>query len=235
MPLSHIVMHLALCNSVVRQDARRDVPVRVVLTDKLDRTAFDQKFKIEQGTTREAPIEFDIPFGVYRADIATPTCSAVRYMSVLPNVNRGVDVSLEEGKVQNPPVPAIVQGTAPFEFSYVQPTVMLFPRGLKCNDPIGDPLNVPLSMENEPDSYYATILASPVLEQNAPITVVVRLNDSHGGYQYVRVPMSDSVGLHTRWPAIGTVTISEGFIDEIAGKPEDTLICIHFLKTTESG
>lgn len=235
MPLSHIVMHVSLCASTVRQAASRDVPVRVVLTDKLDRTAFEQKFSIERGTTGEAPLEFDIPFGIYRAVVTTPTCGSIQYFAVMAGVNRGVPISLQEGRPANPPVPAIVDGTAPIEFSYVQPTVMVFPNTVKCNDPIGDPLNVPIEMDTEADSYYATILPNPILSQNAPVNLVVRMNDSHGGYQYLRVPVGEAVGYETRWPALGQISISSALIDELAGKPEDTLICIHMMKTTVNG
>ena len=236
MALSHIVMHVALCNSTAAQAASRDVPVRVVLTDKLDRVAFDQKFKIEQGTKREAPIEFDMPFGLYLVKIATPTCSGVQFLSVLADVNRGFPISLQEGRAQMPEsAPAFVEGTAPFEFSYVQPLVMVFPHSVKCDGPIGDPIDANIQMDNEPNSYYATIYPSRVLEQNAPVTLVVRMNDSHGGYQYLRVPIGDNVGTPTRWPSIGQLNISAGLIDALASKPEDTLLCVRMMKTTVNG
>ncbi|HEV3152596.1 MAG TPA: hypothetical protein VGZ02_02210 [Candidatus Baltobacteraceae bacterium] len=232
MPLSHIVMHVALCQSAVREAANRDVPLHIVLTDRIERTALDQKFSIERGSTREAPIEFDIPFGIYRASVSTSTCGAVGYFSVIPDVNRGVSISLQQGRPQAPIPPAIVQGTAPFEFAYVQPVVEVFPKTVKCDDPIGDPLNVGIEMDNEPNSYYATIAPSADLERNAPVTLAVRMNDSHGGYQYLRVPIGDAIGYRTAWPSLGQLNITSGLIDQLAGKPEDTLLCIRMTKTT---
>ncbi|HZT13201.1 MAG TPA: hypothetical protein VFA29_10385 [Candidatus Baltobacteraceae bacterium] len=235
MALSHIVMHVALCSSVVRQAANRNVPFRVVLKDRLDRVAFDQSFLVEHGEKREARAEFDLPFGVYRAELSTPSCTAEQYFSVLPEVNRGVQISLQDGQVGNVPVPAIVQGTAPFEFSYAQPVVMVFPRSLKCKDPIPDPLQAQIDMDNEPNSYYATIYPTPLLQRNAPVTLVVRLNDSHGGYQYLRVPIGDDVGYLTRWPALGQVNVTSDLIDALAGQPEDTLLCLRMSKITVGG
>ncbi len=235
MPLSHIVMHVSLCSSVVRQAANRDVPLRVVLTDKLDRTALDQKFAVERGTTQQAPVEFDIPFGLYRAQITSGGCSAVQFISILPGVNRGAAVSLQPGPPVTPPVPAIVEGTAPFEFSYVQPTVMVFAHTLKCNDPITDPLPAQIDVDNEPDSYYASILPTRELQRAAPVTLAVRFSDSHGGYQYLRVPLADYVGWLTKWPTLGQLNVSSGLIDMLAGKPEDTLICVKMTKITEGG
>ena len=235
MPLSHIVMHVALCNSVIRQAANRDVPLRVVLTDKLDRTALDQKFIVERGTTRETPAEFDIPFGIYRAQVTSGACSGITYFGVLLDVNRGVPISLQEGRAQAPIVPALVEGTAPFEFSYVQPTVLVFPHTLKCNDPIPDPLPATIDMDNESNSYYALIYPTRALMQYVPITLVVRFSDSHGGYQYLRVPIGDAVGFVSRWPTLGQLNVSAPLIDELAGKPEDTLLCVRMTKTTVSG
>lgn len=228
-------MHVVLCSSVIRQAANRDVPLRVVLTDKLDRTSLDQKFAVERGTTTQAPVEFDIPFGLYRAQVTSGGCSAVQFISVLANVNRGVTVSLQQGATGNAPAPAIVQGTAPFEFSYVQPTVMVFPHTLKCNDPIGDPLPAQIDMDNEPDSYYAAIDPTQALRQAAPVTLVVRFADSHGGFQYLRVPLSEGVGWYTKWPILGQLNVSSDLIDMLASKPEDTLICVKMTKITESG
>ena len=235
MPLSHIAMHIALCNSVAREAAHRDVPVRVVLTDKLGRTAFDQRFAVEKGTTGSAPVEFDVPFGVYKADISAASCATIQYFSVLADINRTVDVSLDEGRPRNPDPPAIVQGSSPFEFSYVQPTVLVFPKTLKCNDPIPDPLNADIHMQNSDTSYYASIYPNQVLAQNAPVVLAVRLNDSHGGYQYVRVPIGDAIGYRTPWPSIGQVSITPSLIDEIANKPEDTLLCLRMTKITVGG
>lgn len=236
MPLSHIVMHVALCASVAREAANRDVPVRIVLTDKLKRTAFDQKFVIERGTRTQAPIEFDVPFGLYLAQVSTSTCGAYEFLSVIQDVNREYSISLQPGHAGPPAyAPAIVQGTAPFEYAYTQPTVMVFPRSVQCGSPIGDPLNANIDIENSSNSYYATIYPSPELQRNAPVTLAVRFNDSHGGYQYLRVPVGDSVGYLTPWPVLGQLNVSAGLIDELAGKPEDTLICVRMYKTTTYG
>lgn len=232
---SHVVLHLLLCASVARADEHRSVPVRVTMTDRIGRTAFEQTFPIEQGSGREADIEFDMPFGIYLAQARAAGCSATQFASFMIGVNRSLTLSLQQGGSPPRPVPAIVEGTAPFEFSYAQPTVLVFPRGAKCGEPIGTPLDADVEMDNEAASYYALVYPNRALERNLPVTVVVRMNDSHGGYQYVRVPLSDELGYAYPWPALGQVNVGPDLIDEIAGKPEDTLICVRFSGTRVGG
>jgi hypothetical protein len=60
--------------------------------------------------------------------------------------------------------------------------------------------------------------------------VAVRLKDSHGGYNYIRVP-GEFLGMSLGWPSTGTFNVNEDVIDWIADKPEDTMLCPRLYKT----
>ncbi len=236
MALSHIVLHVGLCNSALRLKPQSALPLHVVVTDKINRDIVDQKFRVVRENGNEVLAEFDIPWGMYRAhlDMRTPqvSCAASSYFDVLADHNRTLTVSLNEG----PPkmaIPALVMGSAPFSFSYVQPTVVAFDKSVVCNGPVGDPINANIVMENDNDGYYASIFPNAVLAQHAPPVVAVRLTDTHGGYHYIRVPtrFSRELGVGGGLSAM-MMDINEDVIDYVADKPEDTLLCPRGYVTT---
>ncbi len=63
MALSHIVMHIGLCNSALRLKPQTELPVHVVVTDRINRDVLDQNFKVVRENGNDADIEFDIPWG----------------------------------------------------------------------------------------------------------------------------------------------------------------------------
>lgn len=206
--------------------------MRVVVTDKIDRSQVDQVFPIEHGTTDTTRAEFDLPFGVYRvamqAKAPHATCGDVEYFTVITDHNRTLNATLHPpGQVQSV-VPTIIMGTAPFSFSYVQPTVLIFPKNTACNQQVGDPLQADIQMENDSDAYYALVYPGNSLAPQSYV-VAVRMKDSHGDYHYIRVPLD--VGIPSRWPSVGTFNVNEDVIDYVASKPEDTLLCPRLYKT----
>lgn len=233
MDLSHIALHVSLCNAVANAAAARSVPVQVVVTDKIDRDQVNQAFQVQPGTGKTARFEIELPFGVYRASLvakaAGRTCSAVEYFTVLSGHDRSLAVTLKDGRVTNPQVPMLVMGESPFSFAYVQPTLMIFGKAAKCNGPVGDPVSADIRVETDSDGYYASIFPNQALAEASPAVVAMQLKDSQGGYHYVRLP--GEIGF-SHWPSQLTFNVSEDVIDYVADKPEDTLLCPHMYKTT---
>jgi hypothetical protein len=233
MDLSHVVLHVSLCNAVARAALARNVPLQVRVTDKLNRPQVEQAFQVEPGTGDKARYEIDLPFGTYRlamdAKVKNATCSAVEYFTVLPQHNRSVSVDLRDGRPVHPIVPMIVMGESPFSFSYVQPTLMVFGKQVTCNGPVGNPVTADIRVETDADGYYASIFPNPALAQALPAVVAMQLKDSQGGYHYVRLP---GQVFFSSWPSILTFNVSEDVIDYVADKPEDTLLCPRMYKTT---
>lgn len=235
MALSHIVMHLALCNQALRLKTQTELPVQVSVTDKIGRSILDQKFRAYRDNGNEVPVEFDIPWGTYRAAVKMPVahapCSAVTYFTVLPDHNRTLDISLQ-AHASPQPVPTLIMGTAPFAFSYVDPTVVAFANGTACNSQVGDPLDAGIVTQNDSDGYYASVLPNAqLIQQRGPAVLAVRLTDSHGGYHYIRVPPK-VFGFSYRWPSSAKFDVNEDAIDYVADKPEDTLLCPRMYETS---
>lgn len=235
MALSHIVMHVALCNPAIRLKPQTALPLHVVVTDRINREVIDQNFRVFRENGNVINVEYEVPWGIYRARLDMKTnnaiCGAYSYFDVLADHNRTVTVSLDEGRPRNL-VPALVMGSAPFSFSYVQPTVVAFDKSTACNGQVGDPIDAGIVTENDGDGYYASVFPNAALAQHAPAVVAVRLTDSHAGYHYIRVPAKflGYVGLGA-WPSSVQLNVNEDLIDYVADKPEDTLLCPHMYQT----
>jgi hypothetical protein len=235
MALSHIVMHFALCNAAARLGPQADLPVRVVVTDKINRDVVDQQGRVSRYEGNASAIEFDVPWGVYRASVTMQAghtaCSGVQYFSVAQDRNRTLTMHMQDGKTPNAPVPTIVWGTAPFAFSYVEPTVLVLTGDTKCNGAVGTPVNVDIDQETDNDGYYASVYPSPELAHRGPYVLAVRLKDSQGGYHYIRVP-AEFLGMSRGWPSMGQFDVTEDVVDYVQDKPEDTLLCPRLYKTS---
>lgn len=232
MALSHIVMHFALCNAGARLGPQADLPVHIVVTDKINRDVVDTNTRVSRYEGNTSSAEFDVAWGVYRTTVTMragrTTCSAVQYFAVQQDRDRSLTVQLHDG-TGRARVPTLIYGTAPLSFSYVQPTVMVFSDGTKCNGPIGNPLDAGIDQVNDSDGYYASVYPSPALQ--GKYVVAVRMTDSQGGYHYIRVP-TDFLGLSGRWPSQGTFDVTEDVVDYVQDKPEDTLLCPRLYKTS---
>jgi hypothetical protein len=226
-------LHIALCNADLRLPPETPFTAHVLVVDRIGRHTVDQSFPIMRETQGVSSVSWDMPWGEYLLTTTVRghgvTCSGRQYFGVLVNHNREIDVSVHE-RPQPLRVPALVMGTSPFAFSYVQPTVELFDKTTKCNGPIGTPLDADVVMENDEDGYYGYVYPTRTLLAHAPVVVAVRLTDSSGGYKYIHIP-TDFLGYSTAWPSSGELDINDGLIDSIAAKPEDTLICPHFYET----
>lgn len=233
MALSHIVMHFALCNAAARLGPQAELPVHVTVTDKINRDIIDQTSKVIRYEGNTSSVEFDIPWGIYRATVemraGKTACSAVQYFAVLVDHNRSVTVHLQDRRAPQP-VPTLIMGTAPFAYSYVQPTIMVFANDTKCNGPVGTPLDVNIEQDSDSDAYYASVYPVPQLAQAGSHVIAIRMKDSQGGYHYVRVP-GNFLGMSAQWPSLGQMNVSEDVIDYVSDKPEDTLLCPRLYET----
>lgn len=233
MPLSHIVMQVALCNSMLRLKPGTPVGVRVQITDRVNRTIYKHAFRMQRDIGNTVPVEFDIPWGIYRATVQTAaahtTCGATTYFAAIQGLNRTLAVSVQHDAPPGP-APELVYGSAPFSFSYVQPTVLLFDKSDTCNGPIGNPIDADVVTQNDSDGYYASVFPSAAMQQHWPVVIAVRLTDSHGGYHYIHIP-TKMLGYSGGWPSAVTLNVNEDLIDYVADKPEDTLLCPKMYET----
>lgn len=228
MALSHVVMHFALCSAAARLGPQAELPVHLVVTDKIGRDVIDKTARILRYEGNTSSVEFDMPWGLYRASatmrVGRATCSGVQFFSVLQDHNRAVTINLQNGIV-HPPAPTIIQGTAPFAFSYVDPTVMVFGPDTKCNAAVGNPLGVNIEQQSDADGFYAYVYPQAGLPANSQFAIALRLTDSRGGYHYLRVPGNFLTTPSPVWPSLGQINVTEDVIDYVADKPEDTLLC----------
>jgi hypothetical protein len=238
MALSHIVMHVGLCNAALRLKSQTELPLRVVVTDRINRDVIDQKFRAFRDNGNQATVDFDVPWGIYRVRLSMKapriTCSGIAYFTVLADHDRTLSPSMQDGAPRNA-VPALVMGTAPLAFSYVQPTVVAFDKSLACNAAVPNSLDAGIVTENDSDGYYAAVFPNNTLVAHAPPVIAVRLTDSHGGYHYIRVPAKFMryVGMSS-WPSSVELNVNEDLIDYVADKPEDTLLCPRMYQTITS-
>lgn len=234
MALSHIVMHLALCSSAAGLKTQTSVPVHVVVVDKVNHHLVNQTVRVATSGAADSTTEFDIPWGLYLAEASVrsgrASCSAAQFFNVLRDHDRQVTVHLQNGFAA-PPVPVIINGDVPAEFSYADPEIVIFGKDAKCDAPVGDPIAATIDQQDDDQAYYATVYPSAVLEQNAPVTPAIKLKDSAGGYHYLKMP-KNFIDFASRRPSIAELDIKDELIDFIAGKPEDTLLCFRGYETT---
>lgn len=234
MALSHIVMQLVLCNAATRLKTQAGVPVHVVMLDKVNRHVVDETVHVAASGAADGTAEFDVPWGTYlvqaQLHAGRAICSESKFFSVLPNHNRQLDMQLQNG-VTGTPVPVIINGSLPSEFAYTQPTVVLFGKDAKCDSPVGTPLGANIDQQDDDQAYYANVYPSAALMKNMPVTPALRLTDSSGGYHYLKMP-SNFLEFGGRRPSQDELDVKDELIDFIAGKPEDTLLCMRGYETT---
>jgi hypothetical protein len=233
MALSHIVLHMTLCNAALRKGPNFDLPVHVVVRDPINRKIVDQTFTIERDAEGEtSAAEFDVPWGLYgifaSAKVGRTDCTGVEYFEVLQDHNRTLTISMQDGTA-HPPVPVLIMGTSPLSYSYMQPTVVVLPPGGKCNGPVGTPLNADVDQQSDSDGYYASIYPTEVLAQNPGFGLAIQFKDSSGGNKYVRIP--GTLGFYSAHPSALQFNIDDGIIEYLTDKAEDTLLCPRLYKT----
>jgi hypothetical protein len=234
MALSHIVMHLTLCTAAARLKNQSSLPVHVTVVDKIDRRLVDETVRVATSGAADSTAEFDIAWGMYLAHASmragNAQCEGSQFFSVIADHNRQLTMKLQN-TVTPMPVPVIIQGDVPAEYSYTQPEIVVFGKGAKCDAPIGTPLDAAIDQEDDDQAFYATLYPTGPIVQNAPVTPALKLKDSVGGYHYIKIP-NNFVEFGGRRPGQAQFDVTDDLIQFVAGKPEDTLLCFRIYETT---
>lgn len=228
--MAHVVLHLGLCSSMAQAQPSATLPIRVKLIDRTGHTSLQQNFRVPRGSDPAKTVEFDIARGVYELQADSPKygCGVSDFLSFLPDRNRAVSETLTS-TAQRSPVPLLLQGTAPLSFLYAKPTVVLFAKGTSCDKPVDDPLPANVRMENDRDSFYVSVTADANVQSRAGV-LALSLQTATGENHYVRIPFPFVP--QTVWPSTVQFNVTDDVMDFLAGKPVDTLLCPHMLKTS---
>jgi hypothetical protein len=233
LPLAHVVLHIGFCQALMRAPETAPVAARVHVTDRIGRVQFDRTFHFQRGDENEAIVEFDNAFGLYRLDIAAPRygCSATEYVYFIPGHDRSIAIALRPGPVTQPPMPVLLSGAAPQSFLYLQPTFVLLDKSKSiCKQPVPEPLQTDIIVENDQDSYYAWLFADPQMAIGS-LQLALRLRTPTHQYHYVRIPMQFPVP-RGGWPESITLDVTEDMADGLATEPTNTLLCPKMWKTS---
>src|SRR5579883_758449 len=158
-------------------------------------------------------------------------CSASDYLFFIAGQDRSVSERLSDAPPPPPPKPVLLSGTAPQSFLYVQPTFVVFDKGqVACNKPIPQPLDAKISVENDQDSYYASLTSDPSAAPNGQ-QLALKLRTPTHQYHYVRIPIPFPVPW-TGWPESVRLDVTEDMVDGIASDPVDTLLCPKMWRTS---
>jgi hypothetical protein len=229
--LEHIILNIGLCKAIARLTPQTNVAMRLTVTDKINRAEIDKVVHFQRGTGFSGRVEFDSSWGTYRIAMSVPKygCTGIDFIQILPDHDRSMNTQLVDGAA-NGTAPVLVLGALPQSFSYVKPAVVMFPLTLRCNAQVPDPQTSGIDNELEQDAYYAAIRTPAIYHQPLAATLAVQLQDSSGGYHYIRVPWKFGSGY--TWPSVGTLNIDDGLLDWAAQQTEDILLCPRFYGTT---
>jgi hypothetical protein len=226
--LSHIFLHVALCNAIARQDPDTEIAMHVTMGYQIGDPALDKTFRFRRGDDSEAVVEFDVPRGVFRMQLDVPKydCSAATFVSVLADQNREISQTLVDRASTAAPGPLpvlLLEGTAPVSFEYVKPTYVFFDGSLACNQPVPAPLPARLDFEYDQGAYYLALYPGPALTAGNAI-FALRLRTTTGLAHYVRVHLGIPIPAGG-WPGNVHFDISEDMVDQLATEKPDTLLC----------
>jgi len=230
---AHVILHIGFCNAIARAPAQATIALRVHLADRIGRTQVDRVFRVERGDEDQAVVEFDSAFGIYSIDVQAPKyrCSATDYLFFIAGQDRSVSERLSDAPPPPPPKPVLLSGTAPQSFLYVQPTFVVFDKSqVACNKPIPQPLDATISVENDQDSYYASLTSYPSAAPNGQ-QLALKLRTPTHQYHYVRIPIPFPVPW-SGWPESVRLDVTEDMVDGIASDPVDTLLCPKMWRTS---
>jgi|SRR5579862_1041999 len=230
--LTHVILHLSFCAAIAHLSPDSTFAVHVHLTDKGGREQVNQTFNVPRGYGSESVVEFDTTQGSRRIDIVAPKfgCSATDFVWFIPDLTRTVSEKLESAPPSQRFV-TLVSGTAPQSMFYANPTFVVFDKAAAtCGKPIPTAIPTELDVDNERDSYYASIYDDgshpPGSEQ-----LVLRLQTPTHQHHYVRIPIAYPFP-QANWPPGIQLDIPDELMADIATQPIDTLLCPKFLHTS---
>lgn len=229
--LEHIILNIGLCKAIARLPARTNVAMRLTVTDRVNRAEINKVVQFQRGTGPNGRVEFDSSWGTYRITMSVPKygCNGIDYIEILPDHDRSLNTDLVDGQ-PDPIAPVLIVGSLPQSFAYAKPSVVMFPVTLRCNAAVPDPQTTGIDNELEQDAYYAAIRTPALYHQPLAVTLAVQLQDSSGGYHYVRMPWKFGAGYN--WPSIGKLDIDDAVLGWVAQQTEDILLCPRFYGTS---
>lgn len=234
--LSHVVLHIALCNRFQTAQPATPVALRLKLIEPDGHFAVDHVYRFRRGRHMTHDVEFDLPQGIYAllAQVQrVPNCVNEQFFLILPNHNRQIKIGL--GPPRTRISPTLVGGSTPISFTYVKPTIVLFDASqAKCGKPIPTPLNVRVVDDVEFDAFYAEMYSRRGILNPKSVLMALRVNDVQGGYHYVRVPAAFPPSLYGP-PPVNHFDVKDDLIDVLATQPEDTLFCPRIYRTEIGG
>ena len=165
--LSHVVLHIGFCNAIAQASPTTTVAFHVRLTDRRGTPQVDRVFRVSRGDEGEGIVEFDSAFGIYSLVVDAPKyrCAASDYLYFIAGHDRSITEKLADGA---PPArPILVSGSAPQSFLYVAPTFVVFDKSqTACNKPLPAAIPTEVSVENDQDAFYASLLPDPSAAPN---------------------------------------------------------------------
>jgi hypothetical protein len=229
---AHIVLHLGLCNAMLKLPLGATTTVHVRMLDRLSRPHVDQDFTVKRLSDPTVHLEFDSPPGTYHLAVSAPQyrCYASDVLAVIDQHNRIISEQLSDGI---PPVtqqPMLIDGTAPPSFLYLSPTYVLFDKSTPCDKPVPDPIPVRETIENDQDSFYISLYSDPSLVARGPEIVALQLQTATGEDHYIRikVPFPPTAG------GLGEVqfNVTDDEITWLSGQPTGVLLCPRLFRTS---
>ena len=233
MMLSHIFLHVGLCNAILRTAPETTVAMHVVMAYRVGGNEVEKTVRFTRGYADQTVVEFDVPRSTYRLAIDVPKygCSTNDFIDVLPEQNRTVTETLADA----PPAPAqpvfLFDGTAPMSFVYVKPTFAVFDSGVSCNQPIDTALPTKVNFEYDQGAFYVWLYPDANLAAHAPLTVALRLRTATGLAHYVKLPITFPAPWGG-WPNSVRFNVTEDMIDGLVTEKTGTLLCPKIWETS---
>jgi hypothetical protein len=230
--LSHVVLHIGFCNAIAQASPTTTVAFHVRLTDRRGTPQVDRVFRVSRGDEGEGIVEFDSAFGIYSLVVDAPKyrCAASDYLYFIAGHDRSITEKLADGGAP-PARPILVSGSAPQSFLYVAPTFVVFDKSqTACNKPLPAAIPTEVSVENDQDAFYASLLPDPSAAPNSQ-QLALRLRTPTHQYHYVRLPVPFPVPWGG-WPTSITIDVTEDMVDSLASDPVDTLLCPKMWRTS---
>jgi hypothetical protein len=232
--LSHIFLHVGLCNAVASAAPDTTIAMHVVMSYRVGGNEIDKTVTFPRGDDTQTVVELDVPRSIYLLQLDVPKyrCSTSDFVEVLGEQNRTIAETLIDGP-KAPPAPVeLFAGTAPLSFLYVKPTFVAFDKSVVCNGPIAQPIPTHANVEYDQGAYYVGLYEDPTIAAHGPLTVALKLRTTTGLAHYVRLP----IPFPQPWlgfPASVRFNVTEDMIDGIATEKTDTLLCPKMWETSD--
>jgi hypothetical protein len=228
--LAHIVMHITLCSAMAHAPAGTPMHLSMRAQDHTGRLTFNRDFTVTRGESDSETIEFDAPYGTYRAVIAAPQfhCSLGDYLVFRPPHERNMKETLLDGPPRWPK-PTILFGATPQSFLSAQPTFVLLDARTKCNQPVSTTIPGDIHVEYDPDSFFVTMFNTGAPRDSQ--LLALQIQTATGDDQYVSLKTTFPFPWQG-WPVTYEFNLKDDMFDALATMPKNVLLCPKLYKTS---